>query len=225
MSQPKILYTEPIRLVFIRNVCSYCDKVNKGIEYANFQLGILTCDDHRYLAKRDVRAYLHRSGKVKYHDAILDPLFTSTDLLTMDINVRRSSGIIETSWKLAKPSYDNRCHVTMDNSGAWHMIASFNNDEIIRGVRITDFKMVLAVEQHGLVDAFLKRLHDNMYKADQMAYEEAVIAAESAENPDNNVANVNPLPIVAVNHPVMGLGRILLPPDSAPVHVTVDPTQ
>ena len=221
MSTPKILYAEPIRLVFIRNVCSYCDKVNKGMVTADFQLGILTCDDHRDLAKRDVRAYLHRCGKVNYTDAITDPLFTNTDLLTMDIKVRRSSGIIENSWKLAKPSFDNRCHVTMDKSGVWNMIASFNNDEIIRGVRVNDFKMVLPVEQHELVDAFLKRLDDNIYKADQMAYEAAVIEAEANENPDNNIADR--VPIVLANHPVLGLGRILLPPGSA--SVTVDPSQ
>lgn len=217
MSQPKILYAEPFRLVFIRSVCSYCDKLNTCVEYADFQLGILSCDDHHHLAKRDVRAYLHRCHKVNYGDAIQDPLFTNTDLLNMDIKVRRSSGIIETNWKLAKPSYGNRCSVTMDDSGAWYMIASFNNDEIIRGVRITDFKMVLPIDQHGLVDAFLKRLDDNMYKAEHNEYEAAVIAGE---NPDN-MGNINSVPIVLVNHPVNGLGRILL----APAEGQEDPTQ
>jgi len=190
---------------------------------ADFQLGILTCDDHRDLAKRDVRAYLHRCNKVKYNDAIKDPLFTKTELLHMDIKVRRSSGIIEDGWKLAVPSFGNHFPVTMSDSGTWYMFASSNNDEITRSVRINDFKMVLPVEQHGLVDAFIQRLNEHMYKDDQIAYEAAVAAGEDNENPDNNTSSVKQLPIVLVNHPVNGLGRVLL--TSEPVAQVTDPSQ
>lgn len=198
----KALYAEPFRLVLIPNVCTYCHKINNGVVYADFQLGILTCEDHRPLATRDVRAYFHRRGQVMHKDAIQDPLFTTTGLLEMNIKVRRSSGAIESDWKLAKPSFGNRCLLSLDDSGDWYMIASLRDDEIIRGVHIRDLKMVLPVTQHSLVDKFIERLSAGFYKADHEAY------MALSENPGPACSESN---IYTINHPI-GFGRILIPP-------------
>jgi len=207
MPQLKLLYAEPFRLVLIPNVCTYCSKVNTKVECAEFQLGILTCDDHKPLAVRDVRAYLHRRGQVMYKDAIQDPLFTTTGLLEMDIKVRRSSGAIENNWKLAKPSFGNRCLVSLDDSGNWYMIASLRDDEIIRGVHVSDLKMVLPATQHMLVDRFIERLSAGFYKAEQEAYLTAV--AESSDNPGPACSESN---IYTIHHPSIGYGRVVIPP-------------
>lgn len=237
MTQLKVLYAEPFRLVMIPSVCTYCTKSHTGVEYVEHQQGILRCDEHKPLAQRDVRAYLYRCGKVNYKDAIDDPLFKTTELLDMDIKVRRSSGVVEDGWRLAKPFYGNRCLLSTDDSGNWYMIASFNEDEIIRGVLVRDLKMVLPLEKHGLVEDFIGRLVARFYKAEQIAYEAAIVEAEAAENPSTTFAQpaeavqavqtVQAVPIYTVNCPGLGIGRVLIPPslvtrEAEPV-ASVDP--
>jgi len=128
---------------------------------------------------------------VKWSDAIDDPLFVETGLLTWgeagpemsDIKVRRSNGAIEGDWQLHPPTrswVESNYVCRSKSSGRWSIQAIQKYTEVTRGLLVEDLKLTLPEAKWGLVDAFLARLEAGFYKAEHEAFQEAVAAAATA---------------------------------------------
>jgi hypothetical protein len=223
MSSQVKTYADPMRLVLYKPLCQYCGVADKGWFPIHDKFGILWCDDHKYLADRDGRAWLCRNSKVAWEDATADPLFVTGELLDRDILVRRSSGAIETKgWRLCTPSFDDPAFVNKDEKG-WWMYAQNTDTHVGRGVLIEDLKLSLPEGKWDLVDAFVSRLNKGFYKADSDAYALAKMAwqkaAADAENPGASRigAKQTESGIQEVFHPSLGVGKIVIVPDSSSV--------
>lgn len=205
----------PTRTVLFRPICAYCGKEESFYAYCDFRLAVLACDDpeHRLLAERDAKSWLHKNGLVRHNDYTQEPLFQETDLLTRDVHVPRSSGKIDTEgWKIQTPSYVDYAFVRLGgDEKKWH-IPVIKEDLLQKCIKIQDLKLSLPEDKHALVDAFEAKLVHGFYLAESLAYDEAKKLQEEQDNPV--ASSTKPLTqdnIQPCIHPVYGIGRVFVP--------------
>jgi hypothetical protein len=181
------LAATPIRTVMFRPVCAYCGKPEKHWEICDIQLAILACGDpeHQAWAERDAKAWLGRTKCVHPQDYRLDPLFEQTDLLSIDIAVKRTSGEIELDgWVIRRPYYDDAALIRFYTAeDLWLVPVTNAREELNKQIPVRELKLSLPEEMHGLVDAFELRLINGFYTRQMEAHEEAVEAQKEMENP------------------------------------------
>ena len=167
------LFAEPMESMLGTTNCQYCDKPHTHFDAVSYSFGVHACDDHKPLAQRDAKAWMHKKGLVRWRDAIKDPLFTQAeDLLFSNILVRRTNGAIEGDWTLCKPWValgEPMAVKRSERSGEWSMTAIQDVTESMRGILVKDLKLSLIEEEHYLVDAFIGRLDAGFYKEDAEA--------------------------------------------------------
>ena len=212
----------PTRTVLFRPICAYCGKEESFYAYCDFRLAVLACDDpeHRLLAERDAKSWLHKNGLVRHKDYTQEPLFQETELLTIGVHVPRSSGKIDTEgWKIQTPSYVDYAFVRLGgDEKKWH-IPVIKEDLLQKCIRIQDLKLSLPEDKHALVDAFEAKLVHGFYLAESLAYDEAKKLQEEQDNPV--ASSTKPLTqdnIQPCIHPVYGIGRVFVPnkPEAGP---------
>jgi hypothetical protein len=219
----------PIRTVLFRAICAYCGKTECFYTDCDFHLAVLACDDpeHRRLAERDAKSWLHKNGLVRHKDYTQEPLFKETELLTMDVHVPRSSGKIDTEgWKIQTPSYVDYAFIRLGgDEKKWH-IPVIKEDLLKKCISIQDLKLSLPEDKHVLLDAFEAKLMQGFYLAESLAYDEAKKLQEEYDNP--TASSSKPMPeelFQPIFHPVYGPGRQFVPPRQEPVQEQGDPAQ
>ena len=218
----------PIRTVLFRPICAYCGKEESFYAHCDFRLAVLACDDpeHRCLAERDAKSWLHKNGRVRPEHYKQEPLFQETELLTMDVHVPRSSGNIDTEgWKIQTPSYEDYAFVRFGgHDKKWHI--PVKEEAFQKCILIQDLKRSLPEDKHALVDAFEAKLVQGFYLAESLAYDEAKRLQEEHDNP--TASSSKPIPeefIHPLFHPVYGLGRQFVPPRQELGQAQGDPAQ
>jgi hypothetical protein len=223
MSAPLKLCAVPVRTVMFRPICAYCQKPERHYALCNVQLAVLACGnpEHQAWADRDAQAWLGRNRHVRPKHYREDPLFKETDLLSRDVAVPRSSGAIDhEGWTIRKPYCDDAALITFYAAkGVW-VVPVGNADEVIeKHIPVSDLKLSLPEDKHGLVDAFELRLKAGFYRAAMQAYEVALLQQKEMEEPTAEAAapqaedNIFP-----AFHPEYGHGRVFVPPP-----LTTDP--
>lgn len=220
MSQQLKLSAVPIRTVMFRPICAYCGKPEQHYAHCDFRLAILACKDaeHQAWAERDAKAWLGRNNCVKPKHYKEDPLFQYTDILSIDVMVKRSSGEIEVDgWRILTPCFDESALIRYrEDDGLWVIPTIKSEEGIQKYIPVRDLKMSLPEDKHGLVDAFEAKLVAGFYLPAMRAYEEALEAQKEMEEP--TAAALLPQAedyIVPALQCDYGAGRVFLPPSPA----------
>jgi hypothetical protein len=210
-----------------RPICAYCGKEETFYAHCDFRLAVLACDnpEHRILAKRDAKSWLHKNGRVRREDYTKDPLFQETELLTTDVHVIRSSGEVETEGWMIRP-YLSHDHANIQfYKEAWY-IPVIKKDGFQKSIPVQELKLSLPEDKHALVDAFEAKLVEGFYLAESLAYDEAKRLQEEYNNPAHLSTKTVPEDnIHSFFHPVYGFGRKFVPPHQEPAEVPGDPVQ
>ena len=211
----------PVRTVMFQPICAYCGKEESFYAHCEFRLAVLACDnpEHRILAKRDAKSWLHKNGRVRREDYTKDPLFQETELLTTDVHVIRSSGEVEAEgWMIRASRYDDHANIKLCE-GAWY-VPVIKKDQIQKSIQVQELKLSLPQDKHALVDAFEAKLTEGFYLAESLAYDEA------KDNPAHPSTKTVPEDnIQTFFHPVYGVGRVFAPSGQEPAEVQGDQAQ
>ena len=221
MSTPLKLCAVPVRTVMFRPICAYCGKSERHYALCDVQLAVLACGDpeHQAWADRDAQAWLGRHGCVRPKHYREDPLFKETELLSRDIAVPRSSGAIDREgWTIRKPYCDDSALITFYAAKEVWVVPVGNASEVLeKAIPVSDLKLSLPEDKHGLVDAFELRLKAGFYRDAVKAYDEALEQQKEMEEPTAGAlapqAEDN---IVRMFHPEYGVGRMFVPPSVEP---------
>lgn len=177
----------PIRTVMFRPNCLYCGASASYYKDCDVQLSTIACEkeEHRCWAKRDAFAWLHRHKRVRRKDYEKEPLFCETTLLTDLIKVRRTSGDLESDWKVQPPSYETHAHIACVE-GIWSIPVWKRNIEdpgesIQKYVPLESLKMSLPEEQHVLVDELVVKLDAGLYTEAAAAHDAAAVEQEAMD--------------------------------------------
>ena len=178
---------DPIRTVMFRPNCLYCGASASYYSDCDVQLSTIACDnqEHRRWAKRDALAWLHRRKWVRRKDYEKEPLFCETTLLTDLIKVRRTSGDVESDWRVQEFSYENHAHIARVE-GFWSISAYKPEVEepqkyIQKYVPLESLKMSLPEEQHALVDDLVAKLDAGLYTEFAAEHDAAAVEQEAME--------------------------------------------
>ena len=246
MSSPVKLCAVPVRTVMFRPICAYCGKGEKYYAHCDVKLAVLACGDpeHQAWADRDAQAWLGRRGYVRPKHYKEDPLFKDTDLLSREIAVPRtraaqcdacggraaypSGGGSECStctgtpdhegWAIRKPYCDDAALMSFyEAKGVWVVPVGNASEDIMKHIPISDLKLSLPEDKHGLVDAFEMRLKAGFYREAMLAYEDALKQQNDMDEP--SVGALAPRledRIVRMFHPEHGAYRVFMPPSEVP---------
>jgi hypothetical protein len=101
--------------------------------------------------------------------------------------------------------------------GVWVVPVGNASEDIMKHIPISDLKLSLPEDKHGLVDAFELRLKAGFYRAAMLGYEEALKQQNDMDEP--SVGALAPRledRIVRMFHPEHGAYRVFMPPSEAP---------
>lgn len=207
----------PVRTVMFRPICAYCGKKEEHYAECDVQLAVLACGDpeHQAWADRDAEAWLGRRQSVRPEKYREDPLFKDTDLLSRDVVVPRSSGAIDhEGWKIRKPYCEDAALISFyADKGVWVVPVRNASEDIEKHIPVSDLKMSLPEDKHGLVEMFELRLKAGFYRAAMQAYEEALQQQKDMQPPTAGpVAPEAEDYIIDAFHPEYGYGRVFSPP-------------
>jgi hypothetical protein len=203
-----------------RPICAYCGKPEEHYAHCDFKLAVLACanPEHQAWAERDAKAWLGRNMCVKPEHYESEPLFQDTDILSVDVVVKRSSGEIEVDgWRILTPCLDESALIRYrEDDGLWVIPVIKSEEGIQKHIPVRDLKMSLTEDKHGLVDAFEAKLVAGFYHASVQNYEEALKAQDEIEEPSAGslVPQAEDYMVRAV-HAEYGECRMFVPP-SAP---------
>lgn len=184
----------PIRTVMFRPNCLYCGASASYYKDCDFQLSTIACEneEHRRWAKRDAFAWLHRRKWLRRKEYEKEPLFCETTLLTDLIKVRRTSGDVESDWRIQEPSHENNQHIIC-YQGIWCIPVWQANIEspiefLQKHVPLESLKMSLPEEQHALVDDLVVKLEAGFYtefaaEHDAAALKQSIIDSTTVPKP------------------------------------------
>lgn len=177
----------PIRTVMFRPNCLYCGVSASYYSDCDVQLSTIACEnqEHRSWAKRDALAWFYRHNRIRRKDYEKEPLFCETTLLTDLIKVRRTSGDVESDWRIQAFSYENHAHIARVE-GFWSISAYKPDVEepqkyIQKYVPLESLKMSLPEEQHVLVDDLIVKLDAGLYTAAAAAHDAAAVEQEAMD--------------------------------------------
>ena len=129
--------------------------------------------------------------------------------------MKRSSGAIDREgWTIRKPYIDDAALITFYAAkDVWVVPVGNASEDIVKAIPVSELKLSLPEEEHGLVDAFELRLKAGFYRAAMRAYEEALQAQKEMEEPTAEAAAPRMEDnIVPMFHPEYGYGRMFVPP-------------
>ena len=217
MSAPLKLCAVPVRTVMFRPICAYCQKPERHYAFCDVQLAVLACGnpEHQAWADRDAQAWLGRNGRVRPKHYREDPLFKETDLLSRDVAVPRSSGAIDREgWTIRKAYCEDAALITFYAAkGVWVVPVGNADEDIIKAIPVSELKMSLPEDKHGLVDAFELRLKAGFYSEAMQAYELALQQQKEMEEPTAEAAAPQAEDNIRTTfHPEYGHGRVFVPP-------------
>ena len=232
----------PVRTVMFRPICAYCGKSEKHYAHCDVKLAVLACGnpEHQAWADRDAQAWLgkHRHVRPKHYRE--DPLFKDTDILLRDVVVPRTRAAQcddcggraayplgggpecakcagtpdHEGWTIRKPYCDDAALITFyADEGVWLVPVGNASEDLVKCIPVSNLKLSLPEDKHGLVDAFELRLKAGFYRAAMRAYEEALQQQNEMEEPTTAAA----APRVEDNivhrfHPQHGVYRVFVPP-------------
>lgn len=171
----------PIRTVMFRPNCLFCGADASYYSDCDVHLSTLACEneDHQRWAKRDALAWLHRRKWVRRKHYEKEPLFCETTILTDLIKVRRTSGHVESDWKVQSLSYENHALIACVNGiwciPVWKPDAEHPDESIQKHVPLESLKMSIPEEQHALVDDLIGKLDDGFYREAAVAHDTAAL--------------------------------------------------
>ena len=195
----------PIRLVMFRPLCLYCGKPETYSATCDYKLSILACEEHKAWADNDSKAWLDRNGYVRVEDYIQEPLFQETDILRIDVKVKRKGGTIdEEGWTIQRPTYGNYAYIkNIENT--WAVPVTKKDDDLYKYIPLEELKMSLPEDKHPLVDALDAKLSTRLYSAERLEYDTLYGASSKEPKEDANICEVV--------HPEYGGGRVFAPPE------------
>ena len=212
----------PIRTVMFRPNCLYCGASASYYKDCDFQLSTIACEneEHRRWAKRDALAWFYRHNRIRRKDYEKEPLFQQTDLLTAFIKVRRTSGVVESDWRVQALSYENHAHIARVEGvwsiPVWQRISEKSEEYNQKFVPLESLKMSIPEEQHVLVDDLVVKLDAGLYTAAAAAHDAAAV-----EQGVMDAAAPPPLPpvdyIETRYHAEHGEVRVFNPPSLLPL--------
>lgn len=177
----------PIRTVMFRPNCLYCGAAAAYYGVCDVQLSTIACanEEHVRWAKRDAYAWLHRNKMVRQKDYEKEPLFQQMDLLTAHIQVKRTSGAIETDWKIHQRCIDHSANIVCIE-GVWsiHVFQPDENhiwDYLQKHVPLESLKQSLSEEHHALVDNLLGKLDAGFYTQAAAEHDAAALEQKSLD--------------------------------------------
>ena len=253
MSKPVKLCAVPVRTVMFRPICAYCGKKEEHYAECDVQLAVLACGDpeHQAWADRDAEAWLGRRQSVRPEKYREDPLFKDTDLLSREVAVPRARAAEcdacggraaypmgggpecaictgtpdREGWTIRKPYCDDAAMISFYAAkGVWVVPVGNANEDLTKAIPVSDLKLSLPEDKHGLVDAFELRLKAGFYRPAMLAYEEALKQQSEMEEP--SVGALAPRVedrIVPMFHPEYGVYRVFVPPTADKNLVVQDP--
>ena len=116
--QPTI--QEPISLGFRSLKCFYCGRYGDNHSVVGPLFGIISCDEHKPLGRRDCNAWLHKNHRVRFRDArdhpALKPFF---DALPPKFPTIRSSGARDDGWFLPTEGSAWDAVLSINSAGRW----------------------------------------------------------------------------------------------------------
>lgn len=170
---PIIMALVPCSLVMTPVSCFYCnDDCHKMLTV--FRLfGLKSCNKHVLWAKRDCNAFMHRNKLVKMIDTPVYPIFKElfSLLKNVDLNVMRSSGIIENGWKLDFGYHLEPTFIREIIGGNWSLPVT-KDDLLTKQVfvkELVDLNPQLSISP-ALVDEVLMALNAGIYKQYELDY-------------------------------------------------------
>ncbi len=133
----------PRSLVMRHQCCDYCRTVNVNHITIKHLFGIMACDEHKPLAKRDIKAWLGRHGMVKLKDAQKNPelekfLNVLDGFKESGFQVIRSNGDLDNGWVL-------HSHRVWDpfffskHEDRWTFPAETLDGKLVKGVELQDY--------------------------------------------------------------------------------------
>jgi hypothetical protein len=165
-------------------ICSYCRRPGNHHTCSGDLEGIISCEDHQSLARRDCQAFLHQTGKVLLRDAMehpdLKPFF---DALPATFSTIRSNGATDEGWSI--PDHLVACNgrICKSPAGEWALPIEKEAERI---GRCASFQSFLTAKVPGitseLVAATLSVLDAGVYRAAND--EQVCIAAATGVRPD-----------------------------------------
>lgn len=195
--------SEPRSLVMRIRVCDYCrapqynanEKIpsNDGSVYMALNKGILSCKEHRHLAKRDYKAYLGRNSRIDMKDAEEKPeIKRFLDVLREreeGFPVLRSNGNVDHGWKLEGWAFDIADHIykSKDSEYILRVKTIDINRDIHKGVALNDYLRndISCHFQEGFVDIVNDAL--NVLNSTEFYREEMLEWEELSCEPDNGL--------------------------------------
>ena len=172
----------PIRLVQTPLRCFYCGRFADHHICSGDLEGIIACEDHIAVARRDCQAFLHQTGKVLLRDAIehpgLKPFFDALMLLPTFSTVR-SSGALDEGWCIPEHLRTGHGRICKNPAGDWAIPIEKEAEGIGRGATFKSF-LVAGVPgiTEELVATAVAALEAGLYR--DSAEEQACLEAEAA---------------------------------------------
>ena len=177
----------PIRTVMFRPNCLYCGASASYYSDCDVQSSTIACDnqEHRIWAKRDALAWFYRHNRIRRKDYEKEPLFCETTLLTDLIKVRRTSGDVESDWRVQAFSYESHAHIARVEGiwsiPVWQRISEKPDEYIQKYVPLESLKMSLPEEQHVLVDDLVVKLDAGLYTEAAAAHDAAAVEQKAMD--------------------------------------------
>ena len=95
----------------------------------------------------------------------------------------------------------------------WLVPVGNASEDLVKAIPVSDLKLSLPEDKHGLVDAFELRLKAGFYRAAMRGYEEALQQQNEMEEPTAGAASPRMEDnIVQRFHPEHGVYRMFVPP-------------
>jgi len=163
---------QPRRLVCLRVNCFYCNNESTFDIYIEYLFGLRACKNCLELAKRDIRAYLHKNKIVMVND------FNDNEVLKSFIDyvsekklrVKRSNGSIENDWTICSLDIMNQILFHFSEShNDWILPCANKDKSVSKNITLSSLKnpeLEYDVEFNDLVDKVTKILNDGIYLKD-----------------------------------------------------------
>lgn len=156
--QNKFKALEPRRLVMTTSHCFYCDKYdedNMDWYLVDILFGIKCCKEHKILAERDCKAYMHLNKMVHMNNALENPQIKKfIEYLGNDIQIKRTNGSIDNGWTIKKSDFDSIASLSVYKDKGW----SVTMEKVING-DLTNKRVTFS----SLLDPELKYSKDNEF--------------------------------------------------------------
>jgi hypothetical protein len=176
-------YAFPKRAVMCTLECAFCCKESVHYAFCAPQLAVFACKkpEHISFAEKSKNVWLGLRKRVLFEDFCNEELFTNTNILSIDVAVKRSEKLADGTakvdlqgWKIIKPLLPH-VPVTIGfkaQKNAWVIDVLNSDEDASKSIPLEDLKMSLSEDKHVLVDTFVAKLESGVYyKEDVSAFQ------------------------------------------------------